>query len=102
MVICDVYKSDKKEGLYLYVDRLEGLERVPEALLLQFGLPRLTLSFELNSQRRMARQDPLVVLKNLSTDGYHIQLPPAPFSKHMDVPPAGHDMADARPLGGVL
>jgi uncharacterized protein YcgL (UPF0745 family) len=49
----------------------------------------------------MARQDPLVVLKNLSADGYHIQLPPAPFSKNMDVPSAGHDMADARPLGGV-
>jgi hypothetical protein len=43
----------------------------------------------------------LVVLKNLSVDGYHVQLPPAPFSKNMETPSADHDMADARPLGGV-
>jgi uncharacterized protein YcgL (UPF0745 family) len=80
MVICDVYKSDKKDGLYLYVDHAEGLVRVPEALLMQFGVPRLTLSFELHVDRRMARQDPQVVLKNLNADGYHMQLPPAPYS----------------------
>lgn len=80
MLLCDVYKSDKKIGLYLYVERTEGLARVPEALLKQFGPPRLTLTFELHANRRMARQDPLVVIKNLQTNGYHVQLPPAPFA----------------------
>ena len=87
--MCDVYKSDKKAGLYLYVDHAEGLERVPQALLLQFGTPRLTLSFELHGNRRMARQDPQVVLKNLSADGYHMQLPPAPFSQKTATQSAG-------------
>ncbi|MFT4632557.1 MAG: hypothetical protein ACI8PP_002115 [Candidatus Pseudothioglobus sp.] len=91
MVTCDVYKSDKKAGLYLYVDHAEGLVRVPETLLLQFGPPRLTLSFELHGDRRMARQDPQVVLKNLSADGYHIQLPPAPFLQNTATHSGGHN-----------
>jgi hypothetical protein len=103
MVLCDVYKSDKKAGYYLYVDRAEGLERVPQALLLQFGSPSLTLSFELHGGRRMARQDPLVVLKNLSADGYHMQLPPAPFSQNPATQPAGViSSAEHSPSAGNL
>ena len=31
--ICSIYRSAKREGMYLYVDKAEGLERVPEALM---------------------------------------------------------------------
>lgn len=37
--ICSIYKSPRKNEMYLYVLKAEGLERVPEALLPYFGTP---------------------------------------------------------------
>ncbi len=76
-VQCDVYKSPLKEHLYLYVDRDQGFDRVPEELLQRFGEPLLSLSIELTATRRLAREDPRLVLANLAEHGYHLQLPPA-------------------------
>ena len=53
---CDVYKSLKKENYYLYVEAGEGLERVPDALLKQFGEVEKGLTFELTPDRKLARQ----------------------------------------------
>ena len=36
-VLCDIYKGNKKEEMYLYVNKSDGLEKVPEALLSSFG-----------------------------------------------------------------
>ena len=38
--ICSVYKSPRKNEMYLYVDKREALSRVPEALLVPFGAPQ--------------------------------------------------------------
>ena len=74
---CDVYKSVKKENYYLYVEAGEGLDRVPEALLKQFGEVEKALTFELTPDRRLAREDAEQVISNLQSQGYHLQLPPA-------------------------
>ena len=76
-IICDVYKSESKENYYLYVKSEEGLDRVPEELLTQFGEMEKALSFILTESRRLGKEDPLVVMANLQTNGYHLQLPPA-------------------------
>lgn len=77
MMECDVYKSVKKENYYLYVEAGEGLDRVPEALLKQFGEVEKALTFELTPDRRLAREDAEQVISNLQSQGYHLQLPPA-------------------------
>lgn len=74
---CDVYKSLKKENYYLYVEAGEGLERVPDALLNQFGEVEKALTFELTPDRKLAREDAGQVLSNLESQGYHLQMPPA-------------------------
>ena len=76
-IICDVYKSESKENYYLYVKSEEGLDRVPEELLTQFGEMEKALSFILTESRRLGKEDPLVVMENLQANGYHLQLPPA-------------------------
>ena len=42
--ICTIYRSPKKEGMYLYVDKAEDLARVPEALLQSFGKPEQAMT----------------------------------------------------------
>jgi len=78
---CDVYKSVDKKNYYLYVPANQGLEHVPEALRKQFGEMEIALSFELTEERKLAKEDPAVVLANLKEQGYHLQLPPADHYK---------------------
>ena len=36
-VLCDVYKTRRKDEMYLYVEKKEGMARVPEELMEMFG-----------------------------------------------------------------
>jgi uncharacterized protein YcgL (UPF0745 family) len=62
--------------MYLYVDRAEGLSRVPDALLKRFGRPERALSLKLDATRRLARAEAGRVLAAIADEGYYLQLPP--------------------------
>ncbi len=71
-----IYKSPRKQDMYLYVDYTEALTRVPQALLDRFGEPQETLSLELTAQRSLARANAEQVLEQIESTGYYLQLPP--------------------------
>lgn len=75
--ICSIYKSPRKNEMYLYVDKREALSRVPEALLAVFGAPKHTFDLVLSPERQLAREDINVVLENIEKQGFHLQMPPA-------------------------
>jgi uncharacterized protein YcgL (UPF0745 family) len=75
--ICSIYKSPRKNEMYLYVERSEALKRVPESLLVAFGTPIHTFDLVLTPERQLAREDIALVLANLESQGYHLQMPPA-------------------------
>ncbi|MEE8058225.1 MAG: YcgL domain-containing protein [Pseudomonadales bacterium] len=72
--ICTIYRSPKQEGMYLYVDKVEDLARVPEALLSCFGKPERALTFLLHPDRKLARVDAKKVLAELEEKGYFLQI----------------------------
>ena len=76
MILCDAYKSAKKEETYLFVDKKTGLKEVPEALLKQFPNPELVTTFKLTPDRKMARVDAAKVLAAIRQQGYFLQMPP--------------------------
>lgn len=76
MILCDVYRSSRKPDVYLYVNKIEGLARVPEDLLATFGNPEHAFLFKLTPDRKLAKEDAVKVIKNLDEQGYHLQLPP--------------------------
>jgi uncharacterized protein YcgL (UPF0745 family) len=76
IILCDVYKSTKKAEVYLYVDRAEGLDRVPESLILELVDPEVCFSFKLTPDRKLARGNSISVIKNLKEQGYYLQMPP--------------------------
>lgn len=76
-LICSIYKSPRKDGMYLYVEKRDELKRVPEGLLVAFGPPKLAFEMVLTPQRQLAREDITKVLDNLVKQGYHLQMPPA-------------------------
>jgi uncharacterized protein YcgL (UPF0745 family) len=77
-LLCEVFGSSRREGMYLYVARAEGLERVPEALREQFGEPRSVLTLLLSPERQLARVSGSRVLQAIAAQGYFLQMPPQP------------------------
>jgi uncharacterized protein YcgL (UPF0745 family) len=73
---CWVYRSPRKQEMYIYLARENDFDSVPDALLAQFGEPILVIELELCTDRRLARENVDIVMCNLRTRGYHLQMPP--------------------------
>lgn len=73
---CWIFRSGRHREMYLYLDREDGFDRLPEALREHFGPPTLVMQLPLDRNRRLAREDVMQVMANLRDQGYHLQLPP--------------------------
>lgn len=70
-----VYRSSKKDGLYVYVLEESMLERLPDPLLKQLGSPEQALTFDLETRKTLGSENPDEVRANLNERGYHVQMP---------------------------
>lgn len=89
-VLCSIYKSSKKDEMYLYVPKASGLKQVPEVLMQMFGTPRHVTDMMLSPERKLARADIVQVLEKLDTQQFYLQMPPPPetLSEHAQDAPA--------------
>ncbi|MBP0049551.1 YcgL domain-containing protein [Marinobacterium sp. AK62] len=77
MKIVSVFRSPRKDEMYLYVDKREQLERVPEPLLEMFGAPEHVMDMPLTAERKLARVESTTrLLDDLDSKGYYLQMPP--------------------------
>jgi len=85
-VNCHVYKSLRREDTYVYLARRDDFERLPPAMR-EVLLPlAFVLALDLHAGRRLARENPLTVIDNLRSQGFHLQWPPA-AERHVGDPP---------------
>lgn len=77
MIMCSVYRSPKKEGMYLYVPKATQMEGVPELLLEKFGVPQHAMDLLLRKDKPLAHADVEKVMDELADKGFYLQLPPA-------------------------
>ncbi|MEW8657479.1 MAG: YcgL domain-containing protein [Candidatus Thiodiazotropha endolucinida] len=73
---CWIYRSPRKDEMYLYITREDDFSCVPEALLQRFGKPMRVMEITLTKQRTLAREDIRLVMANLISQGFHLQMPP--------------------------
>lgn len=73
---CWVYRSPRKQEMYLYLAEENAFDKVPSALLQGFGGPILVIELELSPERKLAREDVNKVMANLRSQGFHLQMPP--------------------------
>ena len=73
---CWIYRSGRKDEMYLYLGKEEGFDEVPEPLLKRFGQPEFVMELELHPGRPLAREDVAHVMANLQAQGFHLQMPP--------------------------
>lgn len=75
-MICYIYRSEKKQGAYLYLAHGKNLADVPEELMQVMGLCVQVMQLNLAKRTELASQDIELVKENLKAQGYHLQLPP--------------------------
>ncbi|MEC4747395.1 YcgL domain-containing protein [Methylomicrobium sp. Wu6] len=73
---CFIYKSSKKQDVYLYLKDQDDFTCLPQALQNSLGRMEFVFSLEITPERKLANADPVSVLNNLSKQGYFLQLPP--------------------------
>jgi uncharacterized protein YcgL (UPF0745 family) len=75
-VLCQIFKSSRKEEMYLYVEKSRGVEDVPQALLDRFGEPIPVMLLQLTLAHKLARADVTDVLAGIEKNGFYLQMPP--------------------------
>jgi uncharacterized protein len=76
-LLCEIFKSSRKDELYLYVDKRKGLQDVPEALMERFGKPLSAITLILTPDKPLARAKAADVIAAIRDKGYYLQMPPA-------------------------
>lgn len=75
-MLASVYRSNKKEEMYLYIPVKDDFSNVPEALLKVFGEPEFSLQINLSKRKKLARVSIDEVRQKLAEDGFYLQMPP--------------------------
>ena len=102
-MICDIYRSSKRDEMYLYVarpaqqqcesdaqdEKINPFENVPESMQNAFGRATFVMQLELTQERKLARVSTMRVLDALQTQGYFVQMPPDGLINPNAVAPEG-------------
>ena len=96
---CSIFKSSKKDEMYLYIARpaateneaeaVNPLEVLPEAMRTAFGRATFVMDLELTESRKLARVNVLHVIDSIETKGFFIQVPPEGLINPNAVAPEG-------------
>ena len=85
-LICSIYKSLRKDEMYIYVEKSQGVKAIPEALLSQFGQPQHVMDMLLSAEGKpLARADNQQVLNVIREQGFYLQMPPAQEEYLLDI-----------------
>ena len=76
-MIAYIYKSRRKDELYLYIAKKDDFSSVPQKLYDSMGKePVFVMEVELSLERKLARENVETVMRNLEEQGFHVQIPP--------------------------
>lgn len=73
---CWIYRSSRKDEMYLYLTAEDAFDDVPEVLLKSFGKPEFVMELTLSVERTLARADVATVMASLKEDKFYFQMPP--------------------------
>ncbi|EEX50206.1 YcgL domain-containing protein [Pasteurella dagmatis] len=74
-MLCAIYKSKRKIGTYLYVEKRDQFNQVPDVLREAFGTPIFVMMFNLNGEKPLVNADKEAVLKQIQEKGFYLQIP---------------------------
>lgn len=72
---CYIYRCSAKNDMYIFLKDQDDFSVVPKNILKSIGDTEFTMEIEMSAERKLAKEDPQTVLKNLDEHGFHLQLP---------------------------
>ncbi len=79
---CVIYKGKRKADTFLYIERLDDFERVPDSLLELLGELQQVMQLTLSASKPLANADVEEVMQLLESQGYYLQMPPEKLSPY--------------------
>lgn len=76
-MLASVYRSSKKDEMYLYLPTKDDFSKVPDTLMDIFGEPSFALQINLAKRKKLSRADINEVKTKLAEEGFYLQMPPA-------------------------
>lgn len=73
---CFIYKSNKKDELYIYLNKQDDFSSIPDAILKSIGQPSFVMALEITPERKLARENACDILQGIEENGFFIQMPP--------------------------
>jgi uncharacterized protein YcgL (UPF0745 family) len=74
-MFCKIFKSSLRADTYLYIPIEAEFSELPEGLLTHFGQPIFVMDLEVTRDKKLARNNADQILRDLSDQGYHLQMP---------------------------
>ena len=75
IINCKIYRCSKHDEMYLYTHESKTINDLPDELINLVKDLTHIMDLELTSERKLAREDITVVIKNLEEKGFHLQMP---------------------------
>ena len=72
---CYIYRCSRKLDMYIYLAAKDDFSKVPEAVMKGLGNTEFAMELELGEDSKLARENPVEVLRHLKGDGFYSQLP---------------------------
>ena len=76
---CNIYRCSSRDEMYLYIHEDKTKEDLPDDLIKLVKQLTFVMDLELTPERKLAREDVLLVMENLKEKGFHLQMPPDPL-----------------------
>lgn len=80
---CNIYRCSKRDEMYLYVHEDKNIDDLPEELIKLVKELTHVMELELTPDRKLAREDVLLVMQNLEEKSFHLQMPPDPINANL-------------------
>lgn len=74
--LISIYRSSKREGMYVFVPRETDPSGLPSSLLTYFGAPVHAMDLVLTPERQLARANAGDVIRAIDEQGFYLQMPP--------------------------
>lgn len=84
-MIIEIFRSSKRDEMYLYVEMKTGLKDVPEALMERFGKGVSVMTMLLKPEKKLARANAEDVMAAIREKGFYLQMPPVRDEYLLDI-----------------
>ena len=73
-MITYIYRSSRKPDTYLYLAEKDDFSKIPNGIVNSLGIIEFSMELEIRNDMKLAKENPITVIDNLTEHGFHLQL----------------------------